>query len=116
MSASPFYTARLAEWKQQIRMWPVTITNNNETAICIRTPDKRGMVMQGNNYMDVIETTVDMLREDAVRLDLIPTSTIPRPRFMVIPQPDADGIPFEIQKIDNDENEPTVQARCRRVQ
>jgi len=109
---SPFYNARLVEFTAQVRMWPVVIRSaaNGETATCIRTPDKVAMQMQGNSYQKMIQTTVDMLREDAVRLALYITAATPRPRFA------AGGNTYEINPWSDDKNEPTVQFTANKVQ
>ena len=112
MAASPFYTARLAEFAAQVRMWPVTIISNNETATCIMTPERKEKRMMGNNYMDAIMVTVDALRTDCVRLGIVADATTPRPRFQV----EESGVTYEIQKTADDSNEPTLQMQCQRVQ
>lgn len=111
---SPFYTARLREWLAQVATWPVTITSaaNGEAATCIMTPERLEKRMMGNNYMDVIMVTVDALRTDCATLGLTPTPAIQRPRFRV----DASDVTYEVQKISDDENEPTLQLQCSRVQ
>jgi len=112
MSASPFYTARLAEWTAQARMWRVEIIANNETATVIMTPERSEKRMQGHNYIDVIMSTMDALRTDCDRLGIIATPEVPRPRFAV----ESSGVTYEIQKCNDDPNEPTLQMQCARVQ
>lgn len=110
MSASQFYTARLAEWKVQVRMWPVTITNNNETATCIRTPDKKTRVMERTVFKDKIETVVDMLREDYIRLGLEVLKDF-------IATASGNPVTYRVHEmLNDDESEPTVQFRAFRVQ
>lgn len=109
---SAFYNARLlVDWKAQVATWPVTITNNGLSATCIMTPEKKRKTMQGNNYMDVVEVTVDMLRTDWIALSLQPSERTPRPRFK-----SSGGVTYESQAINDDENEPTVVITARRVQ
>jgi len=112
MSESPFYTARLSEWAQQIRMWPVAITNNNETATCIMTPERNEKRMIGHAYMDVVMATMDALRADCERLGIKSNAENPRPRFTVV----SSEVTYEIQKTNDDPNEPTLQMQCARVQ
>ncbi len=112
MSASPFYSARLVEWAKQVRMWPVQIASNNETAVCIMTPERNEKRMQQGNYMDVIMATMDALRTDCERLGIKSSAETPRPRFTVV----SSGVTYEIQKTNDDPNEPTLQMQCARVQ
>jgi hypothetical protein len=112
--SSPFYKARLVEFRAQVRFWPVVIRSaaNETTATCIMTPERLEKRMMGNNYMDVIMVTVDALREDCVTLSLKPTPNNQRPKFKVI----SSGVTYEVQKIGDDSNEPTLSLSCARVQ
>lgn len=107
---SRFYTARLREWEAQIALWPVTISANGIEATCIMTPERRERRMEGNNYMEVVMVTVDALRTVCAALLLVPRAGMPRPRFV------ASGVTYEIQKVADDINEPTLQLQCARVQ
>jgi len=111
---SRFYTARLREWLAQVATYPVTIASaaNAETATCIMTPERLEKRMMGNSYMDVIMVTVDALRTDCATLALTPTPAVQRPRFTVV----SSGVTYEVQKIGDDSNEPTLQLQCSRVQ
>jgi hypothetical protein len=111
---SPFYNARLVEFAAQVRMWPVVIRSaaNETTATCIMTPERLEKRMTGNSYMDVIMVTVDALRTDCATLALTPTPAVQRPRFTVV----SSGVTYEVQKIGDDSNEPTLQLQCSRVQ
>ena len=112
MAASPFYTARLAEWRAQVRMWPVQISSNNETATAIMTPERNEKRMVQHNYMDVIMATMDALRTDCERLGIKSSAENQRPRFTVV----SSGVTYEIQKTNDDSSEPTLQMQCARVQ
>lgn len=107
---SPFYTARLAEWTQQVTLWPSVISCKGVDATVIRTPDRIVQDMESNNYAERVETTVDMLRSDYERLALAPQTT----KFTAT----VSGEPVEYrfsEIVGSDENEPTIQIRAHRV-
>lgn len=97
---------RRDEFLEECSRWPAEIERNGEKAIGTKTTDSVSPVMQPANYLSNIQCMFSLLREDFERLGLYgPT----RKRVK------CNGVEYEWYRINDDNNEPTIQFYSMRV-
>ncbi len=109
---------RLADYAAMYAEWPEEITRGEQDGFqavlssgCIKTPDSRTQPMVQTGWASSVSATFDMLKEDFLRLNLMPSEVQKRPRFT------CNGFVWQIYRVGDDSNvDPIIQFWAARQQ